>query len=457
MKAFATRRRQMFGMLAFFAVLVILTVMPVAAAEKTTTYRGVNYARVYDYNYYTSETHPELAGKSGAAVLKYFVTEGIPAGEQAKESFSVKSYRNGNADLRKDFGMDYAKYVNHYLTDGYNDGRTTTGCDDEIKDPVTRYNGQNYDKVYDFHYYVKHNWYVRKHYKEDDYGALKYFVERGISKKHQACENFNVTWYYNSTPNMRYMCGFEWDRYYLYYQRSGYKKGPIKRCDKIAKYIDFYKIGGSRIDLSAIYDFEYYTKHNASARKFWDTQDDAGAVKHFISYGIIFEYQAKQNVGKNNPKYIAIRKKMHPNINTNAYLKASGYSSPTPWLILVNQNEHMVYVFHGSKGNWICKYKYPCCVGAPSTPTPVGQFYIYGHGYYFDSGSCRCFYYSPFYGSYYFHSVLYYQTSTPQSIMDGRLGYSISHGCVRLALNNAKWIHDNIPVRTTVVTYNRPW
>ena len=38
-------------------------------------------------------------------------------------------------------------------------------------------------------------------------------------------------------------------------------------------------------------------------------------------------------------------------------------------------------------------------------------------------------------------------------IKDGRLGINASHGCVRLALSNAKWIYDNIPRGTKVVIY----
>lgn len=37
--------------------------------------------------------------------------------------------------------------------------------------------------------------------------------------------------------------------------------------------------------------------------------------------------------------------------------------------------------------------------------------------------------------------------------MDDRLGMNLSHGCVRLATSNAKWIYDNIPTGTTVVSY----
>ena len=37
--------------------------------------------------------------------------------------------------------------------------------------------------------------------------------------------------------------------------------------------------------------------------------------------------------------------------------------------------------------------------------------------------------------------------------MDGRLGMNISAGCVRMQIDQAKWIYDNIPRGTKVVVY----
>lgn len=37
--------------------------------------------------------------------------------------------------------------------------------------------------------------------------------------------------------------------------------------------------------------------------------------------------------------------------------------------------------------------------------------------------------------------------------LDGRVGIPLSHGCVRLKIENAKWIYYNIPAGTHVVVY----
>ena len=39
------------------------------------------------------------------------------------------------------------------------------------------------------------------------------------------------------------------------------------------------------------------------------------------------------------------------------------------------------------------------------------------------------------------------------TITDGRLGINASHGCVRLSIENAKWIYNTIPSGTKVIVY----
>ena len=133
--------------------------------------------------------------------------------------------------------------------------------------------------------------------------------------------------------------------------------------------------------------------------------------------------------------------------------KAQSYASNTKYLILVDRSACRVGIYTGKAGNWKQSKFWSCSPGKPSTPTVSGTFTVQGKGYYFDSGRARCFYYTQFKGNYLFHSVLYAQTSRPSKIIDGRLGMQLSHGCVRLDVNNAKWIYDNVPRGTKVVIY----
>ena len=132
-------------------------------------------------------------------------------------------------------------------------------------------------------------------------------------------------------------------------------------------------------------------------------------------------------------------------------VKAQGYSSNTNWLILVDTNKNRVGIYQGRVGRWSEKQKWACTSGAASTPTVKGSFTVTGKGKSFGSGY-TCWYYTQFYGNYLFHSVIYKQGSM-SVITDGRLGINASHGCVRLSIENAKWIYNTIPYGTRVVIY----
>ena len=53
-----------------------------------------------------------------------------------------------------------------------------------------------------------------------------------------------------------------------------------------------------------------------------------------------------------------------------------------------------------------------------------------------------------------FHSVLYNQKGGPvtQSSVNN-LGSKASHGCVRLSVEDAKWLYQNCPKGTKVIVY----
>ena len=133
--------------------------------------------------------------------------------------------------------------------------------------------------------------------------------------------------------------------------------------------------------------------------------------------------------------------------------KAQGYESSTDYLILVNKSLHKVGIYKGEKGYWNNIRKVLCGDGKPSTPTIEGSFVVGLKMRYFDSGAARCWYATQFCGNFLFHSVLYYQTQAPTYVMDGRVGAGVSHGCVRLQLDDCLWIYNNIPRGTRVIVY----
>lgn len=129
---------------------------------------------------------------------------------------------------------------------------------------------------------------------------------------------------------------------------------------------------------------------------------------------------------------------------------AQNYSSSTNYLLVVDTNTCRTGVFFRNGNSWDFMYYWLCSPGAPSSPTVKGVFTVQAKGYGFYSYDSWQYYYTQFYGDYLFHSTTYNEDG---SVQDDRLGIQLSHGCVRLDMNNSKWIYDNIPTGTTVVIY----
>lgn len=155
----------------------------------------------------------------------------------------------------------------------------------------------------------------------------------------------------------------------------------------------------------------------------------------------------------NNVKYLswlsAIEKENQKLHVTSDASYVNNFSSNTEYIIWVNLEAFKVNVFKGSQGNWQLVQSYLCTIGKPSTPTPKGIFEVGIKGLYFGvEKGYKCWYYTQFKDNYLFHSILY---NLNGSIKDGRLGMKLSDGCIRLAIDNAKWIYENVPKGTKVV------
>ena len=141
-----------------------------------------------------------------------------------------------------------------------------------------------------------------------------------------------------------------------------------------------------------------------------------------------------------------------PPTQLSMYTRAQGRFSATNRLIMVDTTNCRVGIFSGGMGYWNMDAYWTCSTGKPSTPTVMGEFTVTGKGYSFgENHGYSCYYYTQFYGDYLIHSIQYYANSF--RVMDGRLGVHVSNGCVRMSIDQAKWIYDNIPYGTKVVTY----
>lgn len=133
---------------------------------------------------------------------------------------------------------------------------------------------------------------------------------------------------------------------------------------------------------------------------------------------------------------------------------ASAYAGKY-WL-KVNTQMNVVNVYKKSGSKWKPYKVMLCSCGNPSTPTPIGTFSIkkkwrWTH---FDGSAGQ--YVSQFNGNYLFHSDLYMVYGNPATCVRAsynKLGSVASHGCIRLATMDAKWIYQNCCWGTKVTTY----
>ena len=131
--------------------------------------------------------------------------------------------------------------------------------------------------------------------------------------------------------------------------------------------------------------------------------------------------------------------------------KAQNYSSETNWLVLTDTKYYFTAVFQGSRGNWKLVRLIYCSVGKKTSKTRKGSFRMKRKRSYFYYSKYRCKWASKYSGPYYYHSILYNRSG--KKVLDGRLGQMVSHGCIRMEADDAKYIYKNVPKKSTVIVY----
>lgn len=270
---------------------------------------------------------------------------------------------------------------------------------------------------------MREGWYAEN-------GAWYYYNESGLPAS--GWKNVNGTWYYLDPQNNNKMVSGGWKAVngsWYYFNGSG----------AMAK--NWLAVGSDW----------YYLGEDGAMKTGWQLVGGSWYYMYYQndSHGGIWGMMAKNRYI--DGYYLGASGAMVPTDMAMMTAKAQAYASNTNYLILVNRATCRVGIFNGRLGAWNMSKFWQCAPGAAATPTVSGTFKVQSKGYYFDSGSARCYWYTQFYGNYLFHSVLYNKRNG--SLMDGRVGIPLSHGCVRLEIQNAKWIYDNIPAGTKVVVY----
>lgn len=133
-------------------------------------------------------------------------------------------------------------------------------------------------------------------------------------------------------------------------------------------------------------------------------------------------------------------------------IEASSY----PYLVKVNRRMSTVTIYaKDAKGNYTKPIKAMLC--SPGYDTPLGTFRTPAkYRWHVLMGNVWGQYCTRIHGGILFHSVWYYERNpaTLSNRQYNNLGQIVSHGCVRLNVEDSKWIYDNCPIGTTVVIYD---
>ena len=121
-----------------------------------------------------------------------------------------------------------------------------------------------------------------------------------------------------------------------------------------------------------------------------------------------------------------------------------------PLYIRVSLNDQKVSV---NNGKGLVIKTFPCSSGKSGSETPTGTFTVSGRGKSFYNSSLGegAYYWTSFCGNYLFHSIPFDENYQIERDEAAKLGMPASHGCIRLSIEDAKWIYDHIPDGTKVI------
>lgn len=125
--------------------------------------------------------------------------------------------------------------------------------------------------------------------------------------------------------------------------------------------------------------------------------------------------------------------------------------SSTSYLINVNIKNQKTYIYKGKADNWQLIKTCPCSTGIAGDDTPSGSFSIKEKGDWFFSEKYAQGgkYWSQITGDILFHSIPFAKDKT--TVLDYTLNKPSSHGCIRLSIEDSKWIYNNIPKGSKVL------
>lgn len=215
---------------------------------------------------------------------------------------------------------------------------------------------------------------------------------------------------------------------YLDKSKNKIKENLISHCDDLIKN-DYYTQALSEID---------------NNNTLFQNDDDIN--KKIIEIKILQKEYLDKNSAIAEASSNALITSISPNnINT------LNVESTTTYLINVNLSNQKTYVYKGKSNNWSLVKTFPCSTGIYGEETPSGSFIIGEKGEWFfsekyDQGGK---YWTQITGNILFHSLPF--SKDKNTIVDYTINKPSSHGCIRLSVDDAKWIYDYIPKDSKVI------
>ncbi len=171
---------------------------------------------------------------------------------------------------------------------------------------------------------------MKKYYQYDDEGALRHFVEHGMAEGRQGNSTFDVYSYKNAYPDLRKNFLNDYKKYYIHYVNYGRKENRVTSgVTSIKNPVTVY----NNVDYSKVYDFNYYINKYPDMKKIYQN-DDMGALRHFVLYGIKEGRQGSANFN------LQIYRQNSPDLQ-----KYYGFASENNIKYVAH------YIYHGYKEN----------------------------------------------------------------------------------------------------------
>ena len=475
--------KRLFSKIMIMAAAVLTAVLlpkGVAEAEEPS-----EWSAVFNGEYYLN-SYADLRAAFGNdinAALDHYLTFGLPEGRIAEPSFDVYSYRNRYLDLRNAFGTDLRAFAAHFCKYGKSEGRIATDCPyiegPEYTDPtgsVAVISADNSTGIFSVR--------LSDIVSPSGVSSVSFPVwseENGQDDIIWAPADRQADGSYIMTYDAA-LLGGKSGKYIIHCYLTagngttsfmGATEVTIQVPDVPSKKVwyEYINDGAVRVHAAGIYDAalvefmawsEEYGQDDVQPHRGiyegsggrWYTDIDwhqHGRGGHFLCHVWITDPSGEMHIHDATDFTLTVNGSVSQDV-------INDMSSPTNYLIAVSRYDFETTVYQGSRGNWTPVRIMGCTVGETGSRTPSGTYKIESKGYSFSGPKnaaypdYTCYYYSGFIGStYMFHSVLY-QPGT-FNIIDNSMGEDVSHGCIRLLLDDAEFIYRNIPLGTKVYIY----